>query len=41
MGLAGLKAGDMVYAQYWSRDQGFSAPNNSGLTDAVVFGIAP
>ena len=41
MNSAGLIAGETVYAQYWSRDQGFSAPDNSGLTDGLVFGIAP
>ena len=26
-----------LYAQYWSRDPGFTAPNNVGLTDGIVF----
>lgn len=36
---AGLAAGVQVQAQFWSRDQGFAAPNNSNLTDAVEFVI--
>ncbi|MCE9592685.1 MAG: calcium-binding protein [Planctomycetes bacterium] len=35
----GLAPGVAVYAQIWSRDNGFSAPNNVGLTDAVRFVI--
>jgi hypothetical protein len=36
-----LLAGVNVWAQYWSRDPGFSAPNNVSLTDAVSFTIGP
>jgi hypothetical protein len=36
-----LSAGSTVYAQYWSRDPGFAFPNNIGLTDGVMFVIAP
>ncbi len=36
-----LTPGATVYAQYWSRDPGFAAPNNTGLTDAARFTIAP
>ncbi len=32
-----LHAGDTLYAQYWSRDPGFAAPANVGLTDALKF----
>ncbi len=30
-----------VYAQYWSRDPGFAAPNSIGLTNALSFTICP
>ena len=36
-----LSAGTSLYAQYWSRDTGYAAPNNVGLTDAVGFTICP
>ncbi len=36
-----LGAGMSLYAQYWSRDTGYAAPNNVGLTDAVGFTICP
>ncbi len=34
-----LVPGAQVFAQYWSRDQGFAAPNNIGLTNALSFVI--
>ena len=36
-----LTPGTAVYTQCWSRDSGFNAPNNVGLTDAVVFIVLP
>ncbi len=36
-----LVVGAQVFAQYWSRDPGFSNPNNVELTDALVFQIEP
>ncbi len=36
-----LVAGATVWAQYWSRDPGFPAPFNAGLTDAQTFVIWP
>ncbi|MCC7169163.1 MAG: PD40 domain-containing protein [Planctomycetes bacterium] len=33
----GLAAGQTIHAQFWSRDTGFSPPNNIGLTDALRF----
>jgi hypothetical protein len=30
-----FQAGAIIYAQYWSRDPGFAAPNNVGLTNAL------
>jgi hypothetical protein len=36
-----LGGGSTVYAQYWSRDPGFAAPNSIGLTDALRFTIIP
>ncbi len=38
---ANLIAGTAVYGQFWSRDPGFSAPNNTGLTNAIRFVITP
>lgn len=38
---AGLSAGDIVHAQYYSRDPGFAAPNNVGLSDAIRFIVLP
>lgn len=37
----GVTAGDHVYGQFWSRDTGFAAPNNFGLTDAVDVALLP
>ncbi len=37
----GLVAGLSVKSQFWSRDPGFPAPNNIGLTDAVSFVVCP
>jgi len=37
----GLQAGDVVYGQYWSRDPGYSPPNDIGLTNAVTFTVLP
>ena len=36
-----LAAGQTIRAQYWSRDPGFSAPNNIGLTDGLSFTLQP
>lgn len=36
-----LIAGTPVWAQYWSRDPGFSPPNNTSLTDGETFVIWP
>jgi hypothetical protein len=41
MAAHGLNAGDTVYAQFWSRDPGFAAPGNIGLTNALKFEIVP
>jgi hypothetical protein len=38
---AGLTAGARIYAQYWSRDPGFAAPNNIGLTAGLAVDLAP
>ncbi|NUQ49347.1 MAG: hypothetical protein HUU27_05450 [Phycisphaerae bacterium] len=36
-----LTAGTTVWAQWYSRDSGFAAPNNYGMTDALQFTIQP
>lgn len=36
-----LVSGRRVWSQYWSRDPGFSAPDNVNLTDAVNFDLEP
>lgn len=36
-----LVAGVTVRAQYYSRDTGFAAPNNVGLTNAIEFTLTP
>jgi uncharacterized lipoprotein YmbA len=36
-----LIAGQQVWMQTWSRDPGFAAPKNIGLSDAVTFSICP
>jgi hypothetical protein len=36
-----LGVGEHVYAQFWSRDEGFGAPNNIGLTPGLHFQILP
>jgi hypothetical protein len=36
-----LVGGARVWAQFWSRDPGFTPPNNIGLTDAVATFICP
>ncbi len=41
MALKGLTAGDILYAQAWGRDPGYAPPNNSQLSDAIVFRIEP
>jgi glucose/arabinose dehydrogenase len=41
MASAGFSAGSPVYFQYWSRDSGFNAPNNIGLTDALRVLVCP
>lgn len=37
----GLVAGDQIHVQFWSRDPGFSAPGNIGLTSALAITIQP
>ncbi len=38
---AGLVSGAVIDGQYWARDPGFSAPNNTSLTDAIHVTICP
>ena len=37
----GVTAGMTLYFQFWSRDPGFAAPNNIGLSDALRVLICP
>ncbi|MBI5435269.1 MAG: PD40 domain-containing protein [Planctomycetes bacterium] len=37
----GVAAGTTLHGQFWSRDPGFSPPQNVGLTDALRFTFAP
>lgn len=37
----GMVAGLTCYAQWWTRDPGFAAPGNIGLSDAVQFLVVP
>lgn len=39
-GLA-VPPGTRIYSQYWSRDPGYSPPNNIGLTDGLSFTVCP
>ncbi len=41
MSAMGLQPGDWIYTQWWSRDQGFTAPNNVALTDALAIALLP
>jgi len=41
MASKGLTAGTTVFGQYWSRDPGYPAPGNIGLTDAIQFTVCP
>jgi hypothetical protein len=41
MNAKGISAGDMVFAQCWSRDPGFAAPDNISLSAAVAFLVCP
>lgn len=41
LAMAGLAAGDVVHAQYWWRDNGFPAPGNIGLSDAIAVIVVP
>ncbi|MCK6448762.1 MAG: hypothetical protein L6Q99_20400 [Planctomycetes bacterium] len=37
----GVVAGDMLFAQCWSRDPGFAEPDNIGLSAAAAFLVCP
>jgi len=37
----GFLAGQVLYFQWWSRDNGYSAPNNIGLTDGLRIMVCP
>lgn len=41
MGSQSLASGTTLRAQYWSRDNGFAAPNNMGLTAEIRFTLHP
>ena len=36
-----VAAGTTLFAQFWSRDPGFVAPNNVGLSNALSFTTCP
>ena len=36
-----LVPGQPLWGQFWSRDQGFTAPNNSNLTDGIALIVGP
>jgi hypothetical protein len=36
-----LQPGQVLHAQIWSRDNGFAAPENAGLTDALQLTVCP
>lgn len=37
----GVQVGDTLYAQFWSRDPGFAAPQNVSLSNAIEFDVRP
>ena len=37
----GLPSDLTIYAQYWSRDNGFPPPNNVGLSGGIQFTVCP
>jgi Tol biopolymer transport system component len=41
MSAQGITAGTRIYAQYWSRDNGFPPPNNVGLSGGIQFTVCP
>ncbi len=41
LALHGCQAGTTIHAQFWSRDPGFAAPDNFGLTAGLSFTLGP
>lgn len=41
MAARGISPGVTIYAQYWSRDNGYAPPNNVGLTGGISFSANP
>lgn len=37
----GVTPGERIYCQYWSRDPGYSPPNNVSLTNGLSFTVCP